>query len=349
MVARSSRVRRVVVLMPILIVSSAILLSVFYAIETACLANPSMIFLATFCFFAGFAIRPLVLYFFMRIQVTSKLVIRISLGLVILNAVVYALCLFIHVPAMSHLVYWYQEQGGVLVHFRGPLYFFSYFIVGAMMIYLIFISLASLKGPRRYDALASLICVAFIGLSVLLETLLVADNLLNTTIAIDCLFYIVHLYQQATNRDGLTNLFDRKTYYADSHRFAAKIKGAILVDMNSLKLLNDTMGHQEGDKAIITIARVMEQCTSRRSIFVYRMGGDEFLAISLSSKEHILEDVSAHIKAEMAKTPYSISLGFAYKEKPEDPVAPVVKIAEEMMYRDKSEYYRTSGVERRRS
>ena len=348
MVLRGYRVKRVVVLMPILIVSSAVLLSIAYAVEVACLPHPELVFLATFCFFLGFAIRPLVLYFFLRIQITNRIILRIAVGLIIANAVIYAMTLFINVPQISHLVYWYQDEGGSLVHHRGPLYFASYFIVGIMMAYLVFISLASLKGPRRKDALASLICVAFIGLAVLLETLLVADSLLNTTIVIACLFYIVHLYQQASNKDGLTNLFDRKTFYADRDRFGARVHGVILVDMNSLKLINDTQGHAAGDSAIIAIAQTMQHCAKHHNVFIYRMGGDEFLAVSLSEKEHLLEDMSGAIKEEMKKTPYSVSIGFAYKENSAEPLSIAMKKAEEMMYDDKAEYYRITGIERRR-
>lgn len=347
MVLRGYRNRRGIVLMPILIVSSAVLLSILYAVEIACLDYPNLRFLATLCFALGFMIRPLVLYFFMRIQIDNRIVMNIALGLVIVNAILYTSCLFINVPELSHLIYWYQEKDGVLVHQRGTLYFANYFITGAMMAYLIFISLASLKGPRRYDALASLICVAFIGLAVVLETLLVADSLLNTTIAISVLFYVVHIYQQASRRDGLTNLLDRKTYYSDSRKLEAKIRGVVLVDMNSLKLINDTQGHAEGDKAIISIARALEKSILRRSAFAYRMGGDEFLVVSYSSRDHSLEDIISIIRSEMSKTPYTLSIGYAYKESPETGIAETVKAAEEMMYHEKALYYQTTGLERR--
>lgn len=348
MVLRNYRTKKVVVLMPILIVSCTILLSIAYAIEKACLENPDLLFLSVLCFYLGFAFRPLILLFFIRIQINNKLIFRIAVGLVIANAILYSFCLFIHVPALSHLVYWYEVKDGVISPQRGPLYFVSYFIVGAMMIYLIFMSISALKGRHRYDALASLICVAFIGLAVLLETLLYTSKLLNTTIAIACLFYIVHLFQQAAQRDGLTNLFDRKTYYADSQKLYTRVRGVLLIDMNSLKRINDSEGHEAGDKAIITVGKTLLS-VSNHSMYVYRMGGDEFLIMVVSNKEHILEDTADRIKARIADTPYSVSIGYAYKQNPDDPVSVPAREAEKMMYEDKAEYYRTSGIERRKN
>ena len=349
MVLRSYRTKRVAVLMPILIVSSALVLSIAYAIEQFAMKN-GLEFLAIFCFFLGFAIRPIVLLFFLRMVEDKKIILWICIGLTILNGIVYSFSLFLFAPDFSHLVYWnvVNADGTLTGDHRGPLYYFSYFIVGAMVIYLIFTSVRMLKGRHRYDALASLICVAFIGISVLVETVLFRQGLLNTTIAIACLFFIVHLYQQASNRDGLTGLFERKTLYADIAKSGPRIKGLILVDMNSLKLINDTQGHEAGDKAILSIARTLEKLADDRSTYVYRLGGDEFLVVSYSNKEKILENACDTIRAEMAKTPYSVSLGSAYREKAEDTYTEMYKRAEDMMYADKAAYYEASGIERRK-
>lgn len=346
MVLRSYRAKKVRVLMPICIVLAALSISIAYAVEAYTVTHPQLIFLGTFCFFYGFAVRPLIIYFFLRMTTDKPIVMKIALGLVIANAAVYAITLCRFAPDFAKTVYWYDEADGVLIHTRGPLYYFSYGVVGIMAAYLVFASLSQLKGRRRYDALASLIAFAFIVAAVLLETFdtsLVDYSLLNTTIAIACLFYVVHLYQQAANRDGLTNLFDRKTYYADIVKLAPKVTGVILVDMNSLKQLNDTQGHFAGDVAIVTIARTLEKCTNQANMYVYRMGGDEFLVISTSTKKEALEDAAKAILDEMGKTPYSISLGYQPRSTPETTITDMMKVAETEMYEMKAEYHRKNG------
>ena len=350
MVLQNYRSKRVAVLMPILIVSSAVFISIAYAVEEAVNKYDNFRFLATFCSYLGFIIRPLVVYFFMRLAISNKIILRIAIGLVIVNAVVYTSTIMIFSDAISHLVFWYEVvPGSGSVFHRGPLYFFSYFVAGAMIAYLVYVSIISLKGRHRYDALACLICVAFIGIAVILETSLIADNLLNTTIAISCLFYIVHLYQQASRRDGLTSLYDRKTFYGDLNKMGTRLKGLIMVDMNSLKRINDNEGHEAGDIALITIAKILENSADRRCMYAYRLGGDEFIILSCSTKPVALIHTANIIREAMNKTPYFISLGYANVTDEEGSFKKAMKTAENMMYDDKAEYYRITGIERRRN
>ena len=349
MVLRNYRSRKVAVLMPILIVSTTVLISIIYQIELFAADNPSLLYLATFCYFLGFALRPVLLYFFMKLIISKPLVLKIFLGLVILNAVVYATSLFTFWEDFSHIVLWYRVDGDHLTPERGPLYYFSYIVVGLMMAYFIFVSIRSLKGQHRYDAVASLVCVVFIAAAVVLETALLADSLLNTTIAISCLFYIVHLYQQASQRDSLTHLFDRKTFYADEERMRNRVTGLILADMNLLKHINDTFGHEAGDQAIITIANILEKCADSKKMYTYRLGGDEFLILSCSNETNVLEEVCKSIREETSKTSYSVSLGYSTQDPSNPlPISKVFRAAENMMYADKAEFYRSSGVERRK-
>lgn len=348
MVVRSYRTQRVVILMPILVVSFAFLLSIIYAVEMWAAKHTNMIFLATLCCALGFIIRPFVLYFFMRITIHKKVLLNIALGLIILNTIVYTLSLFIFAPGLTKVIFQYVVSGDVIIVERGPLFYFSHLVVGIMMTYFIIYSIASLRGRRKYDAAAALVCAAFVGIAVVLETRLIADNLLNTTIVIACIFYIVHLYQQALIHDPLTNLFDRKAYYADLAKIENKVTGVIVIDMNSLKLLNDTEGHEAGDVALKTIANALNKSIEHRNMFAYRMGGDEFIILSLSKKEDSLTAVVGKIKELMSTTSYTISLGYASrKDANEIDYRTMSKVADEMMYKDKAEYYHIKKIDRR--
>ena len=60
--------------------------------------------------------------------------------------------------------------------------------------------------------------------------------------------------------------------------------GVILLDIDHVKKVNDTYGHQVGDKTLTTIARLLER--GIRSVdIVGRWGGEEFLIICLSTYE----------------------------------------------------------------
>ena len=344
MVLRSYRTKRIVVLMPILVVSLALLLSILYAVEMGTKSNPDLVFLTTLCFALAFILRPLVLYFFMRMTIKDKIVLIIAQVLMGINAVVYLLSLFLFAPAVSHLVLYYENGEAI----RGPLFYICHGVVGLMMAYFIYYSFKSLSGKHRGDALACLITAGFVGIAVLLETFLVADYLLNTTIAISCLFYVVHLYQQASIHDALTNLFDRKAYYSDLAKVESKVKGIIVVDMNSLKYLNDNKGHEAGDEALKTIAEIIYKSLDSKHMDAYRMGGDEFTILSTSSREAAILNTVNNIRERISKTPYSIAIGYAIREDNSLSIEDLGKIAEAKMYQDKSDYYKESGIERRK-
>lgn len=81
--------------------------------------------------------------------------------------------------------------------------------------------------------------------------------------------------------DTLTPLFNRR-YFADeldrwcwrAHRYGGSY-GLLFLDIDQLKLINDTHGHAAGDAVICGVAQAMAQAT-RKSDIVARVGGDEF-------------------------------------------------------------------------
>lgn len=345
MVLRSYRSKRIIVLLPILVVSLAVLLSVIYFIEQLCRYDNNLVFIATLCCSLGFILRPLVLYLFMKMTITKRYILVTAWVLMGINAIVYILALFLFAPGLTHVIFYYENGEAIL----GPLFYTCHVLIGIMTIYFVGYSVYSLKGRHKYDALACLICGLFVGIAVILESLKVAEYLLNTTIAISCLFYVVHLYQQASIRDALTGLFDRRAYYYDVSKLENKVTGIISIDMNSLKWINDNKGHLEGDIAIQTIGKIIYDAIDYNHMDAYRMGGDEFCILITSSNDNAINRTIAKIKEELSKTSYSAAIGFATRESPTQSVDEMSKIAEKMMYDDKSSYYKTCGIDRRRN
>jgi diguanylate cyclase (GGDEF)-like protein len=86
------------------------------------------------------------------------------------------------------------------------------------------------------------------------------------------------------NRDSLTNLPNRRCFFAELDRSvvsadAGKAPLAIgLIDLNGFKGLNDTHGHAVGDKLLAAVARRLED-TCEGEILLSRLGGDEFVVL----------------------------------------------------------------------
>ena len=345
LVLRSYRTKVIPPLYPILIVSTALLLSIVYFVEIQSAPHDSLVFLTTLCCSLGFILRPVILYFFMCLSIKDRRIRRIARILITINAVVYLLALFLFADPLKQAIFYYKEDHSV---HRGPLFYTCHLLVFIMAAYFVIRTLLNLRGRHKFDAIACLVSVGFIGIAVIIESFLVAEYLLNTTIAIACLFYIIHLYQQQSVRDALTGLFDRKAYYNDLDKIKSKVTGLIVLDMNSLKAINDSQGHVAGDTALKTIADVILKSINEREMDAYRMGGDEFIILSLSTKENILENTANKIKEEMAKTPYSVAIGYAQR-KENMRIHDLSLLADEMMYKDKTNYYITNKIERRKN
>lgn len=86
---------------------------------------------------------------------------------------------------------------------------------------------------------------------------------------------------QLSTSDPLTGLLNRRGFMAElerrhARRSAWRSGGALFfVDMDNFKAVNDRHGHQEGDRALVMLARILRQQTRSRDL-VARLGGDEF-------------------------------------------------------------------------
>ncbi|MBE6133216.1 MAG: GGDEF domain-containing protein [Erysipelotrichaceae bacterium] len=345
MVLRSYRSKRIFVMIPIMVVSLSLLLSLIYFFEQLCRPYDNLVFLSTLFCSLGFIIRPLVLYLFMRMTIDKKPILITAWVLMSINMVIYLLALLLFAPELTHVIFYYEGGEAIL----GPLFYTCHIIISIMVAYFVVYSIYSLKGRHKYDALACLICGIFVGIAVILESLKLAEYLLNTTVAISCLFYVVHLYQQASIRDALTNLFDRRAYYYDVSKMESKVSGVIFIDVNSLKWINDNQGHLEGDNAIKTVARIIYDSLNYRHMDAYRMGGDEFAVLITSTNEADIDKTVNAIKNGVSKSPYTAAVGYAKRTSPNQSVDELAKEAEKMMYEDKSNYYKTAGIDRRKA
>ena len=100
-----------------------------------------------------------------------------------------------------------------------------------------------------------------------------------------------HLYneiQKLAIMDELTGLYNRRGFFtlAVQHiHLAARVKKGVLLifaDIDGMKEINDTLGHGQGDQALIDAAGVLKQ-TYRSADIIARVGGDEFAILAVTS------------------------------------------------------------------
>jgi diguanylate cyclase (GGDEF)-like protein len=94
--------------------------------------------------------------------------------------------------------------------------------------------------------------------------------------------------QRLSHRDDLTGLHNRRGFMLQAEqltRVARRQRAPFLLlfmDLDQLKVINDTFGHAEGNRALVEAADVLRRCF-RQSDLLARFGGDEFAALALSS------------------------------------------------------------------
>ena len=310
-----------------------------------------LFFLTCLSTYLGYSLRIVVIYLFLLMARDERdkfdLILLIP---VILNALVYLPGLFYGVDGLNRFAFFYEETAaGVLEYHRGYLNYFAHFVSLFYLCALIYFIFKKLNGKHREDGIVIIVCSVFVVIAVVLEMFSIGKNLLNVTIAFSCLLYYSYLYIQDAKRDALTHLFIRRTYYRDIDKFGKSIDGVISIDMNRLKYLNDTFGHEKGDEGLIAIADAITNSIDRSSMIVYRVGGDEFTVTAINSSEEILKEVSDKIKERLKTTEYTVSIGYAYKKVRDESYDSLLKRSEEKMYEDKSTFYRESHIERRKS
>ncbi|MDD3852455.1 MAG: PAS domain S-box protein [Syntrophomonadaceae bacterium] len=144
--------------------------------------------------------------------------------------------------------------------------------------------------------------------------------------------------------DTLTSLYNRTYFEEEVNRLEVsrhKLIGLIICDVDGLKLVNDTLGHEAGDRLLIQVAKLLKSCF-RADDVVSRIGGDEFAILVPGCNAKNLESAYSRIKAAVHRhnssapdVPISLSVGFAIRDNPELTMNEVFQIADNNMYREK--------------
>ncbi len=144
--------------------------------------------------------------------------------------------------------------------------------------------------------------------------------------------------------DQLTGLYNRNYFEEELKRLEKSREFPISMissDLNGLKLINDTMGHERGDLLLQSAAEVMRQ-SLRGSDVLARVGGDEFAAILHNTDEKVAEIAMDRIRhnikvfnEEHDELHLSLSLGVATAHDSAISFQELFKRADDTMYRDK--------------
>lgn len=178
-----------------------------------------------------------------------------------------------------------------------------------------------------------------------------------TLISINLLFLIENPAQYIQERsyiDYATGLYNRNCYEDDINNLEKRTPDAglavVMFDLNHLKYINDKYGHGEGDTQLMIAAEVL-QSTLSSADKIYRIGGDEFLAIYSAKISNIPSELSSmkqkcEALSVYTKVPIVIAAGCAVQSGGET-LKELIQRADASMYKNKVELKKHSNLPER--
>jgi len=174
--------------------------------------------------------------------------------------------------------------------------------------------------PQYYFSLTFFAVPPFI--CVLLQIFFYGISLMLNSVVISLLIVFFNIQNQNMYIDFLTGTNNRKKLdrYMKARIAAsteAKTFSAVLMDIDNFKEINDTYGHDTGDKALNIFVNLLYSCL-RSHDFIARFGGDEFFLILDSSTQDQLERIIERIQNRLAEfnekgeIPYQLSVSMGY-------------------------------------
>ncbi len=159
----------------------------------------------------------------------------------------------------------------------------------------------------------------------------------------------VEQLDQLAHQDSLINLPNRRGFMRELDRLVARVDryginaAMLFVDLDGLKMINDTFGHRAGDEALIQVAGLLATGV-RHSDVVARIGGDEFGILIECSDEAAAQETAARLIDQISACeflhegealPLSVAIGVGMIDAL-DTAEAVMERADEAMYRRKA-------------
>jgi diguanylate cyclase (GGDEF)-like protein len=175
-------------------------------------------------------------------------------------------------------------------------------------------------------------------------------SILNTLITFAILFlnlkWIRNELEPAAHFDELTGCYNRRTFESKLRKMLGRTKldaktfALAICDIDHFKAVNDTYGHDVGDKVLKNFSNLLKE-KLRRSDLLARIGGEEFVVIldgvsELAAAEFLYSQLRAHVERAHFETVgrITMSVGFTFSQS-QDTLIQVLKRADIALYQSK--------------
>ena len=254
---------------------------------------------------------------------------------------------------------------------HGPLYniYIGEYVIVLLLVIILFLNYG--KNFRKQNRLSIYLVMVFMLVGIIMQEGLGKDvrtAYLAMTIGATLMFIHSTEYSQQKKddelleqriqikTDALTGLLSRYAYNNALDKYTTDMPESLVafsIDINGLKRVNDTLGHEAGDELICGAAACIKNVFDEVGS-CYRTGGDEFIVLaSMSKKEAVkcvqdIEKLTKNWTGSLVDS-LALSVGYAVLEEHKDcNCSELIQVADKQMYMAKDEYYRTTKIDRRK-
>lgn len=221
--------------------------------------------------------------------------------------------------------------------------FLSYF---PLIIIMIDVSLAP-KYIKHNQVILTIFFVLITAVGAALDIILRTTNLIWPCITAAMLYIYFFIIRSAAKIDSLTGMENRNSFneYINklSKQSAMKDYAFIMIDLNCLREINDTLGHLEGDNALRDISAIIKGCV-RHTDYAARFNNDEFILVTPAENDikRIIDRINDMIDTQNKKNirPYKLFISCVYDVHKSDSVWSIqdfLAYIEDKMYKYKEE------------
>lgn len=242
------------------------------------------------------------------------------------------------------LVFYITENN---LYQRGPLFFITIITAYFYLIYCFMYIYFNKNKINRAEFLPLLLFGVFPAVGGLIQSLFYGVLLIWSSIAFALIILYIYLQQQMMHIDFLTGAWTREKLYIYLKKLVTQNKirkfAIVFIDLDDFKEINDSFGHNEGDKVLKTIVDVIKGILGKGN-YIARYGGDEFILIINAENNEEVEAVLNKMNAalenynNLSKCPYKIKYSYGYKcydDELKMPVGEYINYVDELMYKAK--------------
>lgn len=191
----------------------------------------------------------------------------------------------------SHLVFWFDDAGNFV---RGPLGYSTHITMLLYLMWSVYIVYEAYKKGSKSESVLIILDAILAIVGTVIEVVYPIRGILAGIIALIMVFYYLHMHISKFYKDPLTGALNRASFYADLRQYEDRITAIYSIDLNGLKLANDTYGHEAGDKLLKNATSSLQQCMLQQC-YLYRTGGDEFVVLCIGLGKHQIQKLTAKL------------------------------------------------------